>query len=63
GDAMGESRTQPKGSEYVSSDLNENRLGASKPSSSKSVYGGGNQLEDDDFDFYKGYADQVVDID
>nr|GEV96641.1 hypothetical protein [Tanacetum cinerariifolium] len=103
GDAMGESRTQPKVSEYVSSDLNENRLGASKLSSSKSVYGdghkdknissppvmkkwdvineddttndedvfnsyggslgGGNQLEDEDFDFYEGYADQVVDID
>nr|GEV93823.1 Ty3/gypsy retrotransposon protein [Tanacetum cinerariifolium] len=103
GDAMRESRTQPKVSEYVSSDLNENRLGASKPSSSKSVYGdghkdknissplvmkkwdvineddntddedvfnsyggslgGGNQLEDEDFDFYEGYADQVVDID
>nr|GEU37908.1 RNA-directed DNA polymerase, eukaryota, reverse transcriptase zinc-binding domain protein [Tanacetum cinerariifolium] len=103
GDAMGESRTQPKLSEYVSSDLNKNRLGASKPSSSKSVYGDGhkdknrssppvmkkwdvineddttddedmfnsyggslggdNQLEDEDFDFYEGYADQVVDID
>nr|GEY35103.1 hypothetical protein [Tanacetum cinerariifolium] len=103
GDAMGESRTQLKVSEYVSSELNENRLGASKPSSSKYVYGdghkdknissppimkkwdvineddttddedlfnsyggslgGGNQLEDEDFDFYEGYADQVVDID
>nr|GEV67652.1 hypothetical protein [Tanacetum cinerariifolium] len=103
GDAMGESGTQPKVSEYVSTDLNENRLGTGKPSSSKSVYGdghkdknissppvmkkwdvineddttddedvlnsyggslgGGNQLEDVDFDFYEGYADQVVDID
>nr|GEZ93527.1 hypothetical protein [Tanacetum cinerariifolium] len=25
--------------------------------------GGGNQLEDKDFDFYKGYEDQVVDLD
>nr|GEU29255.1 hypothetical protein [Tanacetum cinerariifolium] len=97
GDAMGEPKTQPKVSEYVSSDLNENRLGASKPGSSKSVYGdghkdknisspsvmkkwdvineddttddedvfnsydgslgGGNQLEDEDFDLYEGYAD------
>nr|GEZ54871.1 hypothetical protein [Tanacetum cinerariifolium] len=103
GDDMGESGTQPKVSEYVSSDLNENRKEASKPSSSKSVYGdghkdknvssppvlkkwdvineddttddedvftsyggslgGGNQLEDKDFDFYGSYADQVVDLD
>nr|GEW97652.1 hypothetical protein [Tanacetum cinerariifolium] len=80
GDDMGESGTQPKVSEYVSSDLNENRKEASKPSSSKSVYGvghkdkndvftsyggslgGGNQLEDEDFDFYGSYADQVVDL-
>nr|GEU57125.1 hypothetical protein [Tanacetum cinerariifolium] len=26
-------------------------------------FGGGNQLEDEDFDFYEGYADQVVDLD
>nr|GEU51719.1 hypothetical protein [Tanacetum cinerariifolium] len=103
GDDMGESGTQPKVSEYVSSDLNENKKEASKPGSSKSVYGdghkdknvsspsvlkkwdvineddttddedvftsyggslgGGNQLEDEDFDFYGSYADQVVDLD
>nr|GEU54017.1 hypothetical protein [Tanacetum cinerariifolium] len=103
GDDMGESETQPKVSEYVNSDLNENRMEASKTSSSKSVYGddhkdknissptvlkkwdfineddttddkdvftsyggyvgGGNQLKDVDFDFYEGYADQVVDLD
>nr|GEU69533.1 hypothetical protein [Tanacetum cinerariifolium] len=103
GDDMGESGTEPKVSEYVSSDLNENKKEASKPSSSKSVYGdghkdknvssppvlkkwdvineddttddedvftsyvgslgGGNQLEDGDFDFYGSYADQVVDLD
>nr|GFA94403.1 hypothetical protein [Tanacetum cinerariifolium] len=81
GDDMGESGTQLKASEYVSSALNENRMEASKPSSSKSVYGdgykdkndvftsygvslgGGNQLEDEDFDFYQSYADQVVDLD
>nr|GEX10438.1 hypothetical protein [Tanacetum cinerariifolium] len=91
GEDMGESRTQPKVSEYVNSDLNENRMEASKTSSSKSVcgddhkdknissptllkkwdvineddttddedvftsyggyVGGGNQLEDEDFDF------------
>nr|GEV42911.1 hypothetical protein [Tanacetum cinerariifolium] len=43
GDAMGESRIKLKVSEYVSFDLNENRLGASKPSSSKSVYGDGHK--------------------
>nr|GFD13280.1 hypothetical protein [Tanacetum cinerariifolium] len=26
-------------------------------------FGGGNQLEDEDFDFYEGYVDQVVDLD
>nr|GEV46718.1 hypothetical protein [Tanacetum cinerariifolium] len=26
------------------------------------LLGGGNQLEDEDFDFYEGYADQVVDL-
>nr|GEY73841.1 hypothetical protein [Tanacetum cinerariifolium] len=100
---MGESETQPKVSEYVSSDLNENRKETSKPSSTKSVHGDGhkdknvnspsvlkkwdvineddttdddnvftlyggslggdNQLEDEDFDFYGSYADQVVDLD
>nr|GEX65433.1 zinc knuckle CX2CX4HX4C [Tanacetum cinerariifolium] len=103
GDDMGESGTQPKVSKYVNSDLNDNRMEASKTSSSKSVYGddhkdknissptvlkkwdvineddttddedvftsyggyvgGGNQLEDGDFNFYEGYADQVVDLD
>nr|GFA23170.1 hypothetical protein [Tanacetum cinerariifolium] len=100
---MGEFGTQPKVSEYVSSDLNENRKETSKPSSSKSVHGDGhkdknvnsppvlkkwdvsneddttddedvftsyggslggdNQLEDEDFDFYGSYTDQVVDLD
>nr|GEV05467.1 putative reverse transcriptase domain-containing protein [Tanacetum cinerariifolium] len=81
GDDMGEFGTQPKVSEYVSSDLNENMKEASKPSSSKSIYGdghkdkndvftsyggslgGGNQLKDEDVDFYGSYADQVVDLD
>nr|GEV00129.1 zinc knuckle CX2CX4HX4C [Tanacetum cinerariifolium] len=103
GDDMGESETQPKVSEYINSDLNENRMEASKTGSSKSVYGddhkdknissptvlkkwdvineddttddedmftsyggyvgGGNQLRDEDFDFYEGYVDQVVDLD
>nr|GEU48884.1 hypothetical protein [Tanacetum cinerariifolium] len=63
---MGESGTQPKVSEYVSSDLNENKKETSKPSSSKSVHGDGHKdknLEDEDFDFYGSYADQVVDLD
>nr|GEZ27115.1 zinc knuckle CX2CX4HX4C [Tanacetum cinerariifolium] len=103
GDDMGDSGTQPKVSEFVSSDLNKNRKEACKPSSSKSVYGdghkdknvssppelnkwdvineddtahdedvftsygasvgGGNQLEDEDCDFFEGYADHVVDLD
>nr|GEU32804.1 hypothetical protein [Tanacetum cinerariifolium] len=71
-DAMDDFGSQPKVNEHVNSDLNVNRKEASKPSSSQSVYGdghkdknisGGNQLEDEDFDFYKGYADQVVDLD
>nr|GFA86838.1 hypothetical protein [Tanacetum cinerariifolium] len=103
GDDMGDSGTQPKVSEFVSSDLNKNAKEACKPSSSKFVYGdghkdknvscppelnkwdvineddtaddedvftsygasvgGGNQIEDEDCDFYEGYADQVVDLD
>nr|GEW50965.1 hypothetical protein [Tanacetum cinerariifolium] len=79
GDAMGESGTQPKVSEYVSSDLNENSPPEKKKwdvnneddttddedvfNSYGDSFGGGNQLEDEDFDFYEGYADQVVDLD
>nr|GEV87296.1 hypothetical protein [Tanacetum cinerariifolium] len=43
GDDMGNFRTQPKVSEFVSSNLNENRKEASKPNSSKSVYGDGHK--------------------
>nr|GFC61096.1 hypothetical protein [Tanacetum cinerariifolium] len=43
GDDMGDSGTQPKVSEFVSSDLNKNRKEACKPSSSKSVYGDGHK--------------------
>nr|GEW54010.1 hypothetical protein [Tanacetum cinerariifolium] len=102
------SRKKKKGVDFGGIRLNKPKskvmwLGASKPSSSKSVYcdghkdknksshskmkkwdvineddttddedvfnsygdsfGGGNQLEDEDFDFYEGYADQVVDLD
>nr|GEZ15562.1 hypothetical protein [Tanacetum cinerariifolium] len=82
GDDMGDSRIQPKVSEQVSSDLNENRKEMSQPSSSNSgfgngskdkdeedgvlayasSFGGGNQLEEEGFDFYDGYEDQVVDL-
>nr|GEU33346.1 copia protein [Tanacetum cinerariifolium] len=104
GDDMGDFGTQPKVSEQVSSDLNENRKETSQPSilnsgfgnGSKdkgvssppvvkntwddcihasdtsneedgvlayaSSFGGGNQLEEEDFGFYDGYEDQVVDI-
>nr|GEU61816.1 hypothetical protein [Tanacetum cinerariifolium] len=104
GDDMGDSGTQPKVSEQVSSDLNENRKEMSQPSSSNSGFGNGskdkgvssplvvkntwddcinafdtsdeedgvlayassfgdgNQLEEEDFGFYDGYEDQVVDL-
>nr|GEW81042.1 hypothetical protein [Tanacetum cinerariifolium] len=104
GDDMGDFGTQPKVSEHVSSDLNENRKEMSQPSSSNSgfgngskdkgvsippvvkntwddcinasdtsdeedgvlvyalSFGGGNQLEEEDFGFYNGYEDQVVDL-
>nr|GEX31951.1 hypothetical protein [Tanacetum cinerariifolium] len=68
GDDMGESETQPKVSDHVNLVLNKIK-DASKPSSSNSGYGdvstsvgGGNQLEDEDFDVYDGYEDQVVDL-
>nr|GFD03340.1 hypothetical protein [Tanacetum cinerariifolium] len=43
GDDMDDSGTQPKVSEFVSSDLNKNRKESCKPSSSKSVYGDGHK--------------------
>nr|GEU56734.1 reverse transcriptase domain-containing protein [Tanacetum cinerariifolium] len=66
---MGESETQPKVSDHVNSVLNKIK-DASKPSSLNSGYGdgnntsvgSGNQLEDEDSDFYDGYEDQVVDL-
>ncbi|GJX97358.1 reverse transcriptase domain-containing protein [Tanacetum coccineum] len=73
-DDMGDSGKQSKGSEQVNSDFNVNNKKDHEPSSSKSAYdddvipsygsflGGGNQLEDEDFDFYDGYEEQVVDL-
>nr|GEU91596.1 reverse transcriptase domain-containing protein [Tanacetum cinerariifolium] len=43
GDDMGDSGTQPKVSEQVSSDLNENRKEISQPSSSNSGFGNGSK--------------------
>ncbi|GKE13414.1 hypothetical protein Tco_1416965 [Tanacetum coccineum] len=72
GDDMGDSRKQSKGSEQVNSVFNVNNKKDHEPSSSKSacndvhkdknVSSGGNQLEDEDFDFYDGYEEQVVDL-
>ncbi|GKE65915.1 hypothetical protein Tco_1520076 [Tanacetum coccineum] len=69
GDDMGDSGKQSKGSEQVNSDFNVNNK---KDRSSKSacndvhkdknVSSGGNQLEDEDFDFYDGYEEQVVNL-
>ncbi|GJW35917.1 putative reverse transcriptase domain-containing protein [Tanacetum coccineum] len=72
GDDMGDSGKQSKGSEQVNSDFNVNNKKDHEPSSSKSacndvhkdknVSSSGNQLEDEDFDFYDGYEEQVVDL-
>ncbi|GJX43970.1 hypothetical protein Tco_0260646 [Tanacetum coccineum] len=68
GDDMGDSGKQSKGSEQVNSDFNVNNKKDHEPNdddvipSYGSFLGGGNQLEDEDFDFYDGYEEQVVDF-
>nr|GEV83957.1 retrovirus-related Pol polyprotein from transposon TNT 1-94 [Tanacetum cinerariifolium] len=78
GDDMGESETQPKVSDHVNKVLNNIKDASTPSSSNSGYgdgnkdmnvrsplitsVGGGNQLEDEDSDFYDGYEDQVVDL-
>nr|GEU39808.1 hypothetical protein [Tanacetum cinerariifolium] len=78
GDDMGESGTQPKVSDHVNSVLDKIKDASKPSSSNSSYgdghkdkdvssppvtsLGGGNQLKKEDFDFYDGYEDQVVDL-
>nr|GFA72879.1 hypothetical protein [Tanacetum cinerariifolium] len=59
-ETTGESGKQTKVSEHANSDLNVNEKKAHEPSSLKSACD--NQLEDECFDCYDGYEDQVVDL-
>nr|GEU30345.1 hypothetical protein [Tanacetum cinerariifolium] len=64
-ETTGESGKQTKVSEHANSDLNVNEKKAHEPSSSKSACNDVQKeknLEDEDFDFYDGYEDQVVDL-
>ncbi|GJU38716.1 hypothetical protein Tco_0502643 [Tanacetum coccineum] len=72
GDTIGDSVSQPKGKNVRSPSKWDNReiINEDDTTDDEAVFtalggslGGGNELEEDDFDFYDGYADQVIGLD